>query len=111
MSVRLHLKSEKKREDGKSVKEIISQVDNHTERRIIKDRSCEKTQATFIVWRDGELHHIHDKTYEKIELWKKDGNRYWDKEGNIYMRTASKDDKGVEVFIDKNGKEYRFLSG
>ena len=110
-SLKLHSKSGEKRNDGKPKKEIISKIKNGKERRIIKDRRKENTQATFIVWRDGKLHHIHDKTSEQIEIWQKEGNIYRDREGNIYTRTTSKCDKFTEVFIDKNGKEHKFLIG
>ena len=89
----------------------ISKIKNSTERRIIKDRRSDITQATFIVWRDGELHHIHDKTSEQIEIWLKENNTYWDKDGNLYTRITSKKDNLTEVFVDSNGKEYKFLKG
>jgi len=109
-SLKLHSKSGEKREDGKPKKEIISKIKNGTERRIIKDRRSENTQATFIVWRNGKLHHIHDKTSEQIEIWQKEDKTYWDMEGNLYIRIMSKKDDLTEVFVDSNGKEYRFLT-
>lgn len=108
--LKLHSKSGEKREDGKPKKEIISKIKNGNERRIIKDRRSENTQATFIVWRDGRLHHLHDKSFEKIEIWQKEDNTYWDKEGNLYRRITSKKDNLTEVFVDSNGKKYRFLT-
>lgn len=108
--LKLHSKSGEKRADGKPKKEIISKIKNGEERRIIKDRRSENTQATFIVWRNGKLHHIHDKTSEQIEIWQKEDNTYWDKEGNLYSRITSKKDNLTEVFVDSNGKEYRFLT-
>ncbi len=108
-SLKLHLKRGEKREDGKLKKEIISRIKNGTEKRIIKDRIGKKTQATFIVWRDGKLHHFHDKTSELIEIWQKEDNIYKDKEGNLYNRITSKKDNSTEVFVDSKGKEYRFL--
>lgn len=110
-SLKLHSKSGEKTEDGKPKKEIISQIKNGTERRIIKDRRSKNTQATFIVWRDGRLHHLHDKSFEKIEIWQKEDNTYWDKDGNLYSRVTSKKDNLTEVFVDSDGKEYRFLTG
>jgi len=110
-SLKLHLKSGEKREDGKLKKEIISQIKNGTERRIIKDRRSKNTQATFIVWRDGKLHHIHDKTSEQIEIWLKEDNIYWDREEKLYTRTTSKSNKSTEVFVDSDGTEYMFLVG
>lgn len=110
-SLKLHLKSGEKREDGKPKKEIISYVKNGIEKRIIKDRNKENTQATFIVWRDGKLHHIHDKTSEQIEIWLKKDDIYWDRKGNLYTRSTSKNDKSTEVFVDSEGTEYMFLVG
>ena len=108
-SLKLHLKSGEKREDGKLKKEIVSKIKNGTERRTIRDRRNEKTQATIIVWRDGKLHHIHDKTSEQLEIWQKEGNIYWDKFSNLYTRKISTNDNSIEVFVDSHGKEYRFL--
>jgi len=110
-SLKLHLKSGEKREDGKPKKEIISKIETNKEKRIVKDRRRETTQATFFIWRDGKLHHIHDKTLGEVEIWCKKDDIYWDGEGNLYRRTTSKNDKSTEVFIDSNGKEYRFLVG
>ena len=110
-SLKGHLKSGEKRENGKPVKEIISKGKNRVERRIIKDRRSNKTEATFIVRKDGKLHHLHDKTSGKIEIWQKEGNIYWDKDNNLYTRTTSKQDKNTEVFIDSKGKEHKFLTG
>lgn len=105
-----HLKSGEKRSDGKPIKEIISKIKNGNERRMIRDRRGENTQATFTVWRDGNLHHIHDKTSNRIEIWQKEGSIYRDKEGNLYSRITSKKDNLTEVFVDSDGKEYRFLT-
>lgn len=110
-SLKLHLKSGEKRSDGKPKKEFISKIENNEEKRIIKDRNRKNTQATFIVWRNGKLHHIHDKTSEQIEIWLKKDDIYWDREGNLYTRKTSKNDKSTEVFVDSDGTEYMFLVG
>jgi len=104
-----HLKSDKKRDNGKPIKEVITKVDNNTERRVVKDRSGEKTQVMFIVWRKKKLHHIHDKTNESIEIWQKEGNIYWDKEGNEYILVDRTNN--TLIFKDIKGREYVCVIG
>ena len=109
--LKTHLKSEEKRSDGKPIKEIISKIEDREERRIIKDRRNKKTEVIFIVRKQGQLHHFHDKTSGKLEIWQKEENIYWDKEGNLYWRITPINNKGTEIFIDSKGNEYKFFIG
>ena len=77
----------------------------------LENEEGEKTQATFIVWRDGKLHHLHDKSFEKFEIWQKGDNIYWDNDYNLYSRITSGEDNLTELFVDSKGKEYKFKIG
>ena len=103
-------KSQEKRDDGKPIKEIKMNVENNIEKIIHTDRRNKKTITIQLVMKEGTLLHFHDKT-GKIEIRQKEGNIYTDKEGNIYLRATPKDDKFKEIFVDSNGKEYKFLIG
>jgi len=104
----LHLKSDTKRDDGKPMKEIKSRIENNTDTTIYKGRKDNNTIILHMFRKNGELTHFEDKTQNLI-LKQIDGNLYNDKDGNIYLRKTSKDNISIEIFIDSDGKEYKFI--